>query len=66
MNSSTFSITVMWQFDQTAPHRNDADADGIYFIDRDPTLFEVILQYLRTGRPSLFFGSTTQTHDLAE
>ncbi|KAL7940574.1 BTB/POZ protein [Trichoderma barbatum] len=45
---------------------NDSDADGSYFIDGDPTLFEVILQYLRTGRPPLFFDSTTQTHDLAK
>lgn len=45
---------------------NDADADGTYFIDGDPMLFEVILQYLRTGRLPLFFDSTTQTHNLAK
>ncbi|PKK45282.1 hypothetical protein CI102_15040 [Trichoderma harzianum] len=45
---------------------NDCDADGIYFIDGDPTLFEVILQYLRTGRLPLFFDSTTQAHDVAK
>ncbi|KAL6789531.1 hypothetical protein GGI42DRAFT_245176 [Trichoderma sp. SZMC 28013] len=37
-----------------------------YFIHRDPALFAVILQYLRTGRPPLFFDSTTQIHDLAK
>jgi phytoene desaturase (3,4-didehydrolycopene-forming) len=45
---------------------NDCDADGTYFIDGDPTLFEVILQYLRTGRLPLFFDSTTQTHGVAK
>ncbi|CAH0001063.1 unnamed protein product [Clonostachys byssicola] len=45
---------------------NDADADGSYFIDSDPTLFEVILRYLRTGTPPLFFNSDTQTYDLAK
>jgi hypothetical protein len=38
---------------------------GTYFIDGDPTLFEVILQCLGTGRLPLFFDSTT-THDLAK
>eukprot|EP01111_Echinosteliopsis_oligospora_P015029 TRINITY_DN5808_c0_g1_i5.p1 TRINITY_DN5808_c0_g1~~TRINITY_DN5808_c0_g1_i5.p1 ORF type:complete len:111 (+),score=33.09 TRINITY_DN5808_c0_g1_i5:36-368(+) len=26
------------------------DADGSYFIDRDPTYFGMIINYLRTGR----------------
>ncbi|VUC27807.1 unnamed protein product [Clonostachys rosea] len=42
---------------------NDVDAGGSYF-DSDPTLFEVILRYLRTGMPPLFFDPDTQTHDL--
>ena len=29
--------------------RHDSDADTPYFIDRDPTLFKPILQYLRSG-----------------
>lgn len=44
----------------------DTDPDGSYFIDSDPTLFEVILRYLRTGTPPLFFDPATQTHDLAK
>jgi hypothetical protein len=47
-------------------HWNDADADGTYFIDGDPILFEVILQYLRSGRLPLFFDYATQTHDLTK
>ncbi|CAH0019438.1 unnamed protein product [Clonostachys rhizophaga] len=43
---------------------NDSDANGSYFIDSDPTLFEVILRYLRTGTPPLFFDSATMAHDL--
>jgi phytoene desaturase (3,4-didehydrolycopene-forming) len=39
---------------------------GTYFINGDPTLFEVILQYLGTGCLPLFFDSTMQTHDLAK
>uniref|UniRef100_A0A8H7TQM8 BTB domain-containing protein n=1 Tax=Bionectria ochroleuca TaxID=29856 RepID=A0A8H7TQM8_BIOOC len=44
----------------------DTDPDGSYFIDSDPTLFEVILRYLRTGTPPLFFDPATQTHDVAK
>lgn len=44
----------------------DTDPDGIYFIGSDPTLLEVILRYLRTGTPPLFFDPATQTYDLAK
>lgn len=44
----------------------DADKDGSYFVDGDPVIFEHILKYLRTGQPSLFFDSSTQTHDIAQ
>ncbi|CAI6098156.1 unnamed protein product [Clonostachys chloroleuca] len=42
------------------------DPDGSYFIGSDPTLLEVILRYLRTGTPPLFFDPATQTYDLAK
>ncbi|PON20149.1 hypothetical protein TGAM01_v210971 [Trichoderma gamsii] len=44
---------------------NDADEDGSYFVDADPTLFEHVLRYLRRGNPPLFFNVTTQSHDYA-
>ncbi|CAJ2512643.1 Uu.00g007620.m01.CDS01 [Anthostomella pinea] len=39
------------------------DADGSYFIDSDPALFEHVLRYLRTGNFPLFFDSATHTFD---
>lgn len=44
---------------------NDADEDGSYFVDADPTLFEHVLRYLRSGNPPLFFNVATQSHDYA-
>ncbi|KAI0142276.1 hypothetical protein F4776DRAFT_611441 [Hypoxylon sp. NC0597] len=45
---------------------NDADADGSYFVDADPTLFEHALRYLRSGNFPLFFDSASQTFDYAK
>ncbi|KAI0481133.1 BTB/POZ protein [Xylariaceae sp. FL0804] len=41
----------------------DTDADGSYFVDSDPELFEHILRYLRSGHFPIFFDSGTQTFD---
>ncbi len=45
---------------------NDAEADGSYFIDSNPALFEHVLGYLRNGTFPLFFDSVTQTFHYAK
>jgi len=40
------------------------DADGTYFIDRDPKLFPLILEYLRTGKVNLKRYNYDVTDDL--
>ncbi|KAK6955728.1 hypothetical protein Daesc_003371 [Daldinia eschscholtzii] len=44
---------------------NDADADGSYFVDANPALFEHILTYLRSGNFPVFFDSRSLTFDHA-
>ncbi|KAI0156805.1 hypothetical protein GGR57DRAFT_501192 [Xylariaceae sp. FL1272] len=45
---------------------NDADKDGVYFIDSDPDLFVEVLRYLRSGNYPLFFDTASQTYDYAK
>ncbi|KAI2632265.1 BTB/POZ protein [Hypoxylon sp. NC1633] len=45
---------------------SDADEDGSYFVDADPSIFEHILCYLRTGHFPLFFDSSTLSFDHAK
>ncbi|KAI1406949.1 hypothetical protein F5Y13DRAFT_176083 [Hypoxylon sp. FL1857] len=45
---------------------NDAEEDGSYFVDSDPTLFEHVLGFLRSGNYPVFFDSASQTFDCAK
>ncbi|KAI1270322.1 hypothetical protein F5Y18DRAFT_367911 [Xylariaceae sp. FL1019] len=45
---------------------NDADKDGVYFIDSDPDLFVEVLRYLRSGNFPLFFDTASQKYDYAK
>ncbi|KAI1801456.1 hypothetical protein F4811DRAFT_563996 [Daldinia bambusicola] len=44
---------------------SDADADGSYFVDADPALFEHVLAYLRSGNFPVFFDSAALAFDHA-
>ncbi|KAI1206209.1 BTB/POZ protein [Annulohypoxylon truncatum] len=41
----------------------DVNADGSYFIDADPVVFEHILNYLRSGDYPIFFNVDTGKFD---
>ncbi|OTA80945.1 hypothetical protein M434DRAFT_401514 [Hypoxylon sp. CO27-5] len=66
----TFRDTLVGESDYFAARLSgrwsDADADGSYFIDADPTLFEHVLRYLRSGNFPVFFDSVSQTFDHAK
>ncbi|KAI1381592.1 BTB/POZ protein [Hypoxylon crocopeplum] len=45
---------------------DDAEEDGSYFVDSDPSIFEHILSYLRSGNFPVFFDSSTLSFDHAK